>query len=257
MSSERLDQAWIRSKALPPSADAVDPEVRLDPPPDPRRPRPRRRGRRPHLPRRCAPAITPSALAADTIRAGKAVDIVVIGAAETLQELAVLGLRPARSNGALSQVPALRLESPGSLSSAKARRLLVRRVGRARRFVATRARRRRSAAHGMTCDALPHYSSPPRRCRQHRGHAPSHRPLRPRALGSHRLRQRARHGHEPQRHRRGEGHARGLRRPQGVHLEHEEHARPLHGRGLGARGHRLRDDAREGHLPAHHRLRDA
>ena len=43
--------------------------------------------------------------------------------------------------------------------------------------------------------------------------------------------------------RRGEGHARRLRRPARPHLEHEEHARPLHGRRKRARGHRLRLDA--------------
>src|SRR6185312_4391679 len=50
---------------------------------------------------------------------------------------------------------------------------------------------------------------------------------------------------------------RGVRRAARPHLEHEEHARPLHGRRQRARGDRLRLHDRDRDLPADDRLRDA
>ena len=155
---------------------------------------------------------------------------------------AVQRLRTPRGDGARA-VPALRSEPPGPLARRR------RGPARPRERSARRAARRPPAGRGRRLRPVV------RRATTSPARTPTRREASPRCaqaiersgsrtddvdfVNAHGT------GTRAQRRRRGQGDARRLRRPTRPHLQHEEHARPLHGRGERARGHRLRLDARD------------
>ena len=204
------------------------------------------------LPAACAAGNYAIGFASDLIRAGRA-DVVVTGAAELLQELQFSGFVRLAAM-APERCQPFDLNRQGLLLGEGAGLLVLESEAHAARRGARLQAEVRS--YGLSCDAY-HITRPhPDAVGQHRRDARRDRALGHRARRR-RLRQRARNGDQAQRPRGGEGHARRLRRSAGARLEHEEHARALHGGGERARGDRLRLHDRDGHLPADDRLRDA